>query len=630
MFPLALVAQTRARMHKNRTILALIAGALSLGFGALGLALEIHWKPFVAAGFVIALLCALTWIYVLGVFRSINSRDAALLLDERLASKERFATLEYLSGERHGARIEERNYLERDLQSIAARVNVSEVVPLVPPRGFISFSAVALLVWATAALIFLWPHPRSAIAVATADQVAAIRDLLERTPDLPASVKESFSKLADALEKDSSRAEVESKIASAEESLSAGASGGRNESANSAGTKTSSDGRSGVASADSGNSTESSRFSSQTASSVAQSAPTATPSATPTTPASASTTTRASQSSQTSSSVDVQQATSTSGSSSGKSQNSGGSEKSSGSKSGSDQSGGKSSGQSGSQKSGGAQSGQSGSSASGTRGENNAASSSGGSGSTQQSQSGSSGGDSPASSPSSFSAGSSGAQSSPTQQLSQALEKIKEQMQQAPPSDGEGSSVSNSGSNPSSGKGQSGTKSSSAGETQSSGAAPKQREGARSGGKQSQSMSVRSGGSSSSSGSRDGSGSGSSAAPSSAKSGSSSAAMNSEKSDQPAGKSTSGEERKEVRDLPDGNGPGSGGIKGDKAFTNAEIKGDKEQFDTRYTGSETGTARRDGPAQSTRELSQVKLARPELLKDNSEQPIPLEYKDVLQ
>jgi hypothetical protein len=87
----------------------------------------------------------------------------------------------------------------------------------------------------------------------------------------------------------------------------------------------------------------------------------------------------------------------------------------------------------------------------------------------------------------------------------------------------------------------------------------------------------------------------------------------------------------EVKEFPEGEGPGPGyGLKGKKDFKDAEIKSGEEKLDTRYTGASAGEAKNDAKARTKTGLADVQLARPDPVKDPGQQPIPLEYQDVLE
>ena len=71
------------------------------------------------------------------------------------------------------------------------------------------------------------------------------------------------------------------------------------------------------------------------------------------------------------------------------------------------------------------------------------------------------------------------------------------------------------------------------------------------------------------------------------------------------------------------------GLGADKAFQEQQIGGQNEKFDTRYTDTSGKRAHRTKEAVSKTELADVELARPEPIKNQGDQPIPLEYRDLL-
>ncbi len=84
-----------------------------------------------------------------------------------------------------------------------------------------------------------------------------------------------------------------------------------------------------------------------------------------------------------------------------------------------------------------------------------------------------------------------------------------------------------------------------------------------------------------------------------------------------------------LKPFPDGEGPGSDGLGGKKGFQDVEIKPPDEKFDTRFTGQNGTLSKNDKSAETKTDLADVKLAKPEPLKDTAKQPIPLEYEDIL-
>lgn len=83
-----------------------------------------------------------------------------------------------------------------------------------------------------------------------------------------------------------------------------------------------------------------------------------------------------------------------------------------------------------------------------------------------------------------------------------------------------------------------------------------------------------------------------------------------------------------------GQGDESGGLGaglGDrKGFKDSEIKTGDEKYDSRFTGTDGKVGLNKGPARTKTNLEDVKLAKPDPVKDPAEQPIPLEYRDVLE
>ena len=83
--------------------------------------------------------------------------------------------------------------------------------------------------------------------------------------------------------------------------------------------------------------------------------------------------------------------------------------------------------------------------------------------------------------------------------------------------------------------------------------------------------------------------------------------------------------------MPEDEGKGRGGnppdIKGGKE---SQIPGEKEIVDPEHTESAGQLTKNDAPANPKTTISEVKRARPEAAKEGGSQPIPLEYKDVLE
>jgi hypothetical protein len=73
-----------------------------------------------------------------------------------------------------------------------------------------------------------------------------------------------------------------------------------------------------------------------------------------------------------------------------------------------------------------------------------------------------------------------------------------------------------------------------------------------------------------------------------------------------------------------------GGLEGKTEFRDSEIKAGDEKYDTRFIGKDGKVGLNTSPARTKTRLEDVKLAKPEAVTDPSEQPIPLEYRDILQ
>ncbi len=70
---------------------------------------------------------------------------------------------------------------------------------------------------------------------------------------------------------------------------------------------------------------------------------------------------------------------------------------------------------------------------------------------------------------------------------------------------------------------------------------------------------------------------------------------------------------------------------GNKAeFKETKVGNDKEQTDTRFTSKDGNLGKNSSLAKFKTTIEDVKLSRPEPMKDQSAQPVPLEYKDILQ
>ncbi|MFM1849107.1 MAG: hypothetical protein RL417_2581 [Pseudomonadota bacterium] len=67
-----------------------------------------------------------------------------------------------------------------------------------------------------------------------------------------------------------------------------------------------------------------------------------------------------------------------------------------------------------------------------------------------------------------------------------------------------------------------------------------------------------------------------------------------------------------------------------KGFKDTEIKTGDEKYDSRFMGADGKVGLNKGPARAKTRLEDVKLAKPDPVKDPAEQPIPLEYRDILE
>ena len=83
-------------------------------------------------------------------------------------------------------------------------------------------------------------------------------------------------------------------------------------------------------------------------------------------------------------------------------------------------------------------------------------------------------------------------------------------------------------------------------------------------------------------------------------------------------------EEGELGDQPSGDGLGP-----NKKFKESSIESQDEKFDSRYTGGGSSLDKNDVPAQSKTSIDDVTLAKPRGSKELGEQPIPLEYRDIL-
>lgn len=106
---------------------------------------------------------------------------------------------------------------------------------------------------------------------------------------------------------------------------------------------------------------------------------------------------------------------------------------------------------------------------------------------------------------------------------------------------------------------------------------------------------------------------------------------NSPAGEAPAGKSSlpTREEAQRKREGDGGDKPGDG-LDENRAYKEQVIGEQDEKLDTRYVEKGGKRVRRKGPAKFKRKLEQVDLPKPDPVKTKNEQPIPLEYRDVLQ
>lgn len=88
-------------------------------------------------------------------------------------------------------------------------------------------------------------------------------------------------------------------------------------------------------------------------------------------------------------------------------------------------------------------------------------------------------------------------------------------------------------------------------------------------------------------------------------------------------------EAQAVNEVP-GEGPPSDIPKGPLGFKESHMKGDNEQFDARFTGSDSTLEESKAPAHAKTTLEDVLLAKPRGSVQKGKQPIPLEYKGILE
>jgi hypothetical protein len=90
-------------------------------------------------------------------------------------------------------------------------------------------------------------------------------------------------------------------------------------------------------------------------------------------------------------------------------------------------------------------------------------------------------------------------------------------------------------------------------------------------------------------------------------------------------------EQQPTREFEEGSGMEWNGAKGDKGFEESFLpQNDTDKIDTRFTGKEGEIRRNEEEAKSKRALENQKLSRPEALQGKDDQPIPLEYRDILE
>lgn len=102
-------------------------------------------------------------------------------------------------------------------------------------------------------------------------------------------------------------------------------------------------------------------------------------------------------------------------------------------------------------------------------------------------------------------------------------------------------------------------------------------------------------------------------------------------SDDGAGEKSSMPDRNaKIQDIGDmGEEPGGEGLGPNTAFKESEITSQDEKFDTRYTGNNSSLEKNKAPAEPKTSIEDVTLAKPKGSKEKDEQPIPLEYRDIL-
>jgi hypothetical protein len=72
-----------------------------------------------------------------------------------------------------------------------------------------------------------------------------------------------------------------------------------------------------------------------------------------------------------------------------------------------------------------------------------------------------------------------------------------------------------------------------------------------------------------------------------------------------------------------------GGLGPEQSFNESKIEAREEQVDQRFLGEGSNLEKNDEEAQARTSLEDVTLAKPRSSTQKGEQPIPLEYRDVL-
>lgn len=101
------------------------------------------------------------------------------------------------------------------------------------------------------------------------------------------------------------------------------------------------------------------------------------------------------------------------------------------------------------------------------------------------------------------------------------------------------------------------------------------------------------------------------------------------KTDSPANKSSLPERQGETQEFKDGDGKQWDGPQGKVDFKDQRIDYGNEAFDTRYTGATVGSSQGDSTAPTLSTIVPRPLGRPDSITDSSKQPVPLEYRDVI-